>query len=72
MNSRAMANEPVLIVMDGKYLVHAGQPETFNKKLLADYAKKGYKIQTVTIEKYRAKTWLWIYDKAKKADQRYE
>ena len=56
-------NAPVLIVKDGKYLVHAGQPETFNKKLLVDYAKRGYTIQTITIKKFRETNWTWYWEK---------
>lgn len=55
--------EPVMIVMDGKYLVHAGQPDTFNKKTISEYAQKGYQIKTIEIEKFRNREWTWIYDK---------
>lgn len=59
---------PVLIVFDGRYLVHAGDPSSMNKKLLGEYAQKGYKIKTITIKQYREKinTWKWIYDKPKR------
>jgi hypothetical protein len=56
---------PVLIVKDGKYLVHAGDPASFNKKLIAEYAQKGYKIQTITIKKYRETKWTWYWEKEK-------
>lgn len=56
---------PVLIVKDGKYLVHAGDPTNFSKKLLSEYAKKCYSIKTITIKKFRETAWTWIYDKPK-------
>lgn len=56
---------PVLIVMDGRYLVHVGAPETFNKKLIAKYVQQGYKIQTITIKMFRDKKWKWYWEKPK-------
>ena len=43
--------EPVLVVTDkiGR-LVHAGQPDEFDKKLIGEYAQKGYQIKTITIK----------------------
>ena len=56
--------EPVLIVTTkGGKLVHAGHPDTFNIKLIAEYAKEGYQIKTITIEKFRGKIWKWHWEK---------
>jgi len=56
--------EPVLVVTDKRgRLVHAGQPESFDKKLLGKYAQDGYKISTITIKRYRAKEWKWFWEK---------
>lgn len=58
-------NRPVLIVKDGKYLVHAGDPANFSKKLLGEYAQAGYAIKTITIKEFRGTVWTWVYDKSK-------
>lgn len=58
-------DRPVLIVKDGKYLVHAGDPANFSKKLLGEYAQVGYAIKTITIKEFRGTVWTWIYDKPK-------
>jgi hypothetical protein len=55
--------EPVLVVLNkSRKLVHAGHPETFNKKLLGEYAKEGYQIKTITIKKYRETKWTWHWE----------
>jgi len=55
--------EPVLVVKNKKgRLVHAGHPETFDKKLIASYAQEGFKIETITIEKFRATEWKWHWE----------
>lgn len=61
-----MANEPVMIVMDGRFLFHAGDPTTIGKKLISEYAQKGYKIQTITIEQYRSREWKWHWERKTK------
>lgn len=58
-----MNNEPVLIVMDGEYLVHAGAPHSFDKELIIDYIKEGYQMQIITIEKFKSVEWKWVYSK---------
>jgi len=55
--------EPVLVVKNKKgRLVHCGHPETFDKKLIAKYAKEGFKIETITIEKFRSTEWKWHWE----------
>lgn len=55
--------EPVLIVTNkSRKLVHAGKPDGFGKKLLAEYAQKGYTIKTITIKKYRETKWTWHWE----------
>lgn len=55
--------EPILVVTNKKgRLVHAGHPDTFNKKLLGEYAKEGYKTETITIKKFRSKEWKWHWE----------
>lgn len=56
-------DEPVLVVTtkEGK-LVHAGHPETFKKKLLGEYALKGYETKTITITEFRATKWVWYWE----------
>lgn len=55
--------EPILVVTNkSRKLVHAGHPNTFNKKLLSEYAKEGYQIKTITIEKFRQKKWKWHWE----------
>ena len=58
-------DEPVLVITDDDYLVHVGQPDLFKASLLAKYAKKGYKIETITIKEYRSKidNWKWYWEK---------
>lgn len=55
--------EPVLVVTTkvGK-LVEAGRPDCFKTKQIADYAKEGYKIKTITIGQFRAKQWKWYWE----------
>lgn len=54
---------PVLVVINkSRKLVHAGQPDTFSKKLLSQYALKGYQIKTITIKKYRETKWKWHWE----------
>ena len=56
--------EPVLVVSDkSRRLVHVGQPSTFDKKLLVEYAQKGYNIKTITIKKFRESKWKWYWEK---------
>lgn len=55
---------PVLVVSNkSRKLVHVGQPSTFNKKLLAEYAQRGYNIKTITIKKFRESKWKWHWEK---------
>lgn len=55
--------EPVLIVTTKKgLLVQAGEPKTFSKKTLSEYAKEGYQIKTITIKQFRAKKWKWHWE----------
>lgn len=55
---------PVLVVINkSRKLVHAGEPDSFNKKLLADYAQEGYQIKTITIKKFRETSWKWHWEK---------
>lgn len=58
-----MSNEPVLIVMDGEYLVHCGHPDKFDKDLLALYMQDGYNIQTITLQKFKEIDWKWVWSK---------
>jgi hypothetical protein len=44
-------------------LVHVGHPDTFKKKLLGEYAKEGYKVETTTLEKFRQRKWKWHWEK---------
>ena len=61
-------NEPVLVVTTkDHYLVKAGRPDLTNKKELAEYVLLGYKIETMTITKFKKKEWKWIYDKPVKS-----
>lgn len=56
-------NEPVLVVLNkSRRLVHAGQPDTFSKKQLADYAKQGNQIKTITIKKFRETNYKWHWE----------
>lgn len=56
--------EPVLIVLNkSRKLIHAGEPNTFCKKLLGEYAQKGYQIKTTTIKKFRERNWKWHWEK---------
>lgn len=55
--------EPVLVVVNkSRKLVHAGHPDTFNKKLLGGYAKEGHQIKTVTIKKFREAKYKWHWE----------
>lgn len=55
--------EPVLIVLNkSRKLLHAGKPETINKKQLADYAKEGHQIKTITIKKFRETKYKWHWE----------
>lgn len=55
--------EPVLIVLNkSRKLMHAGKPEAINKKQLADYAKEGYQIKTITIKKFRETKYKWHWE----------
>lgn len=56
-------NAPVLVVTNKKgRLIHAGDPKTFNKKTLSEYAKEGYQIKTITIKQFRSKQWKWPWE----------
>lgn len=55
---------PVLVVLNNSSrLIHAGDPTTFCKKLIGEYAQKGYQIKTITIKKFREKNWKWHWEK---------
>jgi hypothetical protein len=55
--------EPVVVVLNkSSKLVHAGHPDTFNKKLLGEYAKEGYQIKTITIKKFRETKYKWHWE----------
>ena len=55
--------EPVIVVLNKSHkLVHAGHPETFDKKTLAGYAMEGYQIKTITIKQYRSRKWTWHWE----------
>jgi hypothetical protein len=58
-----MNNEPVLIIMDGEFLVHCGHPDKFDKDLLASYIQEGYNVQTITLQKFKEVDWKWIWSK---------
>lgn len=56
--------EPVLVVLNkSRKLVHAGQPSTFNKKQLGEYAKEGHQIKTITIKKFREAKYKWHWER---------
>jgi len=54
-------DEPVLVVLDkeGKCF-HAGQPSTFSKKLLGEYAQEGFEIKTVPLSEFKNIEWQKI------------
>lgn len=55
--------EPVLVVLNkSRKLVHAGHPDTFNKKLLGEYAKEGHQVKTITIKKFRETKYKWHWE----------
>lgn len=58
------SNAPVLLVLTkGNYLVKAGDPACMTKKEALEYVQAGYTMKTITIKKYRATNFKWVYDK---------
>lgn len=56
--------QPVLVVTNkARRLIHVGDPNSFDKKVLAEYVRRGYQLKTITIKQYRARTWKWHWEK---------
>lgn len=48
----------VLVILNGiGNCIHAGDPNTFDKNILGEYAKDGYTIKTIYLEEFQKLKW---------------
>jgi len=57
LNTKPMANENVLTVIEDGKLIHIGDPMLFDSDLLVEYCCRGCKIETFTLDEFNLSGW---------------